>query len=190
MLTVAVHHQGEELEKAAACAVLVDLLSGELPAQGNLETLPDLFILDETPEVWVHLCEEMLRSGFRLHTHAPHDSSLGNRSPIVITEGDGLGPLLATIQHCSRDDLLYPLETWALPATHGRDVIERRVNAFYAVGRDDALFRELLSDGAMRLTVFPSSLTLSVACDNLALAEALVRKAAAFSKLEVHWDED
>jgi len=166
--------------------VLVDVLAREFPEDLSSEGLPDVFVLNEAPEVAFALFTEMLRGGFQLRIQAPPDAPAHLILPIVVAKVEELEKLMDDVRSHARDPLLYPFELWGIPSRNGRE-LGSGVDAFYALNRDPSLFMQALNGGAVRLTAFPSSLTLSVACSSLAMVEKWVKVATEASTLETRW---
>ncbi len=183
VLTVVVH--GPEVSEPAGvtCALLIDLIKVDPPVGMDLAELPDLFLLEEAPEVAVHLCQDMLGSGFVVRVDVPPDAPVAAAFPIVVRTSSDLTSVMDRLRGHAKDRLLYPLAFWALPRPRERE-LGRTVDAFYALGRDSSLFTEALAAGAMRLAAFPSSLTLSLHCSELSLGQDWVRHAMTRSKPE------
>src|SRR5881296_4331145 len=176
MLTVAVHGPDQSRSENIACAVLIDVVGDDYRRTSNLDELPQVFILEKAPTVATRVCEQMIEAGFIMYAQAPPDApDVGVWPTSVRTKAD-LPTLLAPVLRQARESRLYPLALWALPRTREQDLV-RTVAAFSALRGDPAIFADALARGAMRLTAFPSSLTLSVKCDELSTAEAWVRAA-------------
>lgn len=188
-LTVAVHGPRTPRVEDVACAVLIDIVGADFRKQIDLQELPEIFLLEKVPKVAPRLCEEIIAAGFVLHVQVPPDIPEVDSWPTCARSTQDVRSFFARVQIHVRESRVYPLALWALPRTREKQ-LTRMVSAFHALRGDTALFVEALEGGAIRLTAFPSSLTLSLECSQLQLAETWVRQATMGLGLKVEWDAD
>ncbi len=189
VLTVVVHGPAASDGVREKCSILIDILDAGAPPGAGVATQRQVFLLEEAPELARRLCEEMLTSGFVVRVDIPPDAHVSESFPAIARNQDELNAVLGRLSRHANAKLLYPVAFWALPSRGERD-LTRAVDAFYSLGRDNSLFNDALAGGAMRLAAFPSSLTLSLRCSDLALGQDWVYRALESSPLEARWQTD
>jgi len=184
-LMVAFHRAGYSEDENAACAVLIDLVRNNLLGADNL-ALPTLFVLDLVPALGPRIVHEFLRGDYVLYTQTPPDMRTVGKLPALIGSPREATKFFEMITKHLKEPTLYPLALWAIPRERASNII-RAINAFSAIGRDSSIFDDTLQAGAIRLSIDPSSFTLSMECSRIEEAERVVREVSA-SIRDVDWE--
>lgn len=184
-LTVVAHGR-DAVSEDASCAVLVDLLDDTPIDHIDLSGVDTEAVLTAAPGLVSGLCAAMLGRQFTLEIHTPEGGPAADGPHTMLRDLGRVREVVEMLSHHARNELLYPISIWALPDGMER-TLSNAICAYLALGRDHGVFMSALERGAVRTTVEPRSVTISVRCAELSEALDWVREAISTCPIEVRW---
>lgn len=168
----------------------LDLVEDDVPAGCESSVSPDPIILCEVPELFWGICREILNDAHVLRVQMGRRSGSVARWPRTLhTEGD-LRRFRASIVASGHEnqELLYPISIWGLPEGQ-EERVEGLIAAFQDEPDNESLLAQIFSSGVVRVSLFKSSLSVSLPPLLLERGEEWLRRVTATLPVRVLWQE-
>lgn len=167
----------------------IDVVEDEVSNDFDPSSVPTPVILQRVPQLLLHLCQAMLRDDRLLRVEVGRQAKVEGAWPRVLRSEADL-PQIRVLWGAavSADDALYPISVWAIPVD-GAVETEGLVDSFKQDPANSQLLAEVHGRNTVRISVFASSVSLSMPPLLLEKVEEWLRSAAAGLPLPVIWQE-
>jgi hypothetical protein len=167
------------------CGILIDLVEREWPADFEIDRAPVPVLLDHASDVLLRFCLRLNSLHYTLRVvqpPAPHPLE-----PETLITADEVNACIAQLGSRAHDESLYRTEIWCIADGPSKVQALEAIRGFETLDKDIGMFDQAVGLGAMRLTLEMSSLTLTLACSDLAEATDWVKYALETAAVPVRW---